>query len=73
MDLELILDDPNPEFLTHEGIQIGIARHHIRDIPEWLGHSRPDSPPEVETQQTPDEVTHYAFQSVFIPNVDGLI
>jgi len=26
MDLELILDDRNPEFFTYEGIQIEIAR-----------------------------------------------
>lgn len=35
MDLELILDDPDPKFFTDEGIQIGTARRFIRDIIKW--------------------------------------
>lgn len=46
MDLELILEDPNPRFFTDEGIEIGTARRFIRDIPKWDAYVKSKSPPQ---------------------------
>lgn len=46
MDLELILEDPNPGFFTDEGIEIGTARRFIRDIPKWDKYVKSKSPPQ---------------------------
>jgi hypothetical protein len=35
LDLELILEDPDPSFFVQRGIQIGTARRFLRDINEW--------------------------------------
>lgn len=35
LDLELILDDPDPGFFIKQGIKTGTARRFIRDIDEW--------------------------------------
>lgn len=35
LDLELILEDPEPGFFVQRGIQIGTARRFLRDINEW--------------------------------------
>jgi hypothetical protein len=36
MDLELIHQDPNPEFLIERGIKRGIAQRVVGDIDEWV-------------------------------------
>ncbi|KAL4863057.1 hypothetical protein BDV12DRAFT_189930 [Aspergillus spectabilis] len=46
MDLELILEDPNPGFFTDEGVQIGTARRFIRDIQKWDEYVKSNSPPQ---------------------------
>ncbi|KAL2859967.1 uncharacterized protein BJX67DRAFT_368368 [Aspergillus lucknowensis] len=46
MDLELILDNPNPGFFTDEGIEIGTALRFIRDIQEWDRYVKSKSPPQ---------------------------
>jgi hypothetical protein len=45
MDLELILEEPNPGIFIDEGIQIGTARRFIRDIQEWDKKVKSNSPP----------------------------
>jgi hypothetical protein len=35
LDLELILENPEPGFFVQRGIQIGTARRFLRDINEW--------------------------------------
>lgn len=35
LDLELILEDPDPGFFVQRGIRIGTARRFLRDINEW--------------------------------------
>lgn len=36
MDLELIHQDPNPEFLIEKGVKRGAALHIVRDIERWV-------------------------------------
>ena len=41
LDLESLYEDDDPDFLSHEGLKRGPAKHMIRDIPEWvLRHKR---------------------------------
>jgi hypothetical protein len=35
MDLELIREDPDPDFLVKRGIKRGISRQVVRDIDHW--------------------------------------
>lgn len=36
MDLELICQDPNPDFLTEKGVLPGVAKHIVGDIDYWV-------------------------------------
>jgi hypothetical protein len=36
MDLELIYQNPNPEFLVKGGVTIGAALHIVGDIAHWV-------------------------------------
>jgi len=36
MDLDLIRQDPNPDFLTKKGVKRGIAKHIVGDIDYWV-------------------------------------
>jgi hypothetical protein len=36
MDLELIRQDPDPDFLINGGVKRGIALHVVRDIEDWV-------------------------------------
>ena len=35
MDLELIREDPDPDFLVKRGVKRGITRQVVRDIDHW--------------------------------------
>lgn len=35
LDLELVLEDPDPSFFVKQGIKTGTARRYVRDIYEW--------------------------------------
>lgn len=39
LDLELILEDPDPDFFIKQGIKMGTARRFIRDIYQWATHT----------------------------------
>jgi len=36
MDLGLIRQDPNPDFLTEKGVLLGVAKHIVGDIDYWV-------------------------------------
>jgi hypothetical protein len=41
MTLELIYQDPDPKYLTDQGIKRGVAEHIVRDIDNWVqNHKR---------------------------------
>ncbi|RHZ62825.1 hypothetical protein CDV55_100291 [Aspergillus turcosus] len=61
LDLELILEDPDPAFFVKQGVKTGTARRFVRDIHEWAKCLNTNMALEESAWEVPDDVVEQAF------------